>query len=164
MAVTKEFSCEIHGHFEGKFAVCPHGCIEEVERIFTVAPATVSRRTKNIDSTLRGIAQDHKLSDLSNKKGSLAASMPQFQPAPPPPQEHPMQQAIAARMMQVGARFGGNFVPGPGGSFWRDSSSVQGGSKAIVKGHMDQISGLPNKVEVSSVVQHACDNNGRIIK
>jgi len=162
MAIIKEFSCETHGVFESRFAVCPHGCVD-VERIHTRAPGTVSRRTRNIDATLGGIASDYKLSDLSNKNGSLAASVDKYQPqAPAVPMD--LQGAIASRMQALGSRFGGNFTPGPNGSFWRDNSAAQNQPKAKVKGHMDTISGVPNNIQVASVVQSACDANGKVIR
>jgi hypothetical protein len=153
MAVLKEYRCEKHGIFESRFPVCPKGCVE-VERIFTQAPGLVSKRTRNIDATLQGIAKDHKLSDLSNKNGTLASSVDHYQPKATPPMDSSLQQAIDARMMQLGARFGSNFRRDSNGSFWRDNTNLTG-PRASVTGHMDEIAGLPNKVEVQTVIQGA---------
>ena len=169
MAILKEFRCPTHGDFESKFAVCPNGCLE-VERVFLTAPSTVSQRSRNIDTTLKGIAKDHKLSDISNKNGTLAASVDQFQSQTPKVLKAmgmggmDVNSAIQQRMAQIGSGFGGNFVPGQNGSFWRDNSTVQGGQKARVTGKLETISGIPNKVDVSTIVQSACDSSGKVIR
>jgi hypothetical protein len=169
MAILKEFRCESHGDFESKFAVCPHGCLE-VERVILTAPATVSRRTKNIDSTLNGIAKDNKLSDISNKNGTLASSVDQFQSQTPKVLKNmgmggmDVNSAIQQRMAQIGSGFGGNFIPGQNGSFWRDNSTVQQGQKARITGKLENISGIPNNVNVSTIVQSACDASGKVIR
>jgi len=106
MAIIKEWRCKEHGEFESRFAVCPNGCVS-VDRIHTRAPATVSRRTKNIDATLSGIASDYKLSDISNKNGSLANSVDKYKPAAEA--DPAMQKYIQSK---VGAFGGRMLLPG----------------------------------------------------
>jgi hypothetical protein len=169
MAIVKEWNCPEHGNFESKFALCPHGCLE-IERVILTAPSTVSRRTKNIDSTLTTMAKEHKLTDISNKNGTLASSTPQFQSQTPSVLKQmgmggmDVNSAIASRMAQIGSKFGSSYVPGPNGSFWRENSTVQSGQKARITGKLEQISGIPNQVDVKTVVDHACDSSGKVTR
>jgi hypothetical protein len=149
MAVIREFNCPQHGHFESKFSVCPHGCVD-VERVFITAPALNSRRTKNIDATLTQMAKDYKLSDISNKKGTLAASVPQFQPTPLPEDSTGLVDSYMKKQQQL---FGGSIDRGADGSYWAKGMSFQSG-KATVKGDMDTILGMQKpKVNPRPVVQ-----------
>ncbi len=73
MAVTKEFRCLAHGPFEGKEPMCPHGCTTVV-REFRTAPAGKSEKTKVSDRALDRLAERYRLTDMSNRNGSVGAS------------------------------------------------------------------------------------------
>lgn len=149
MAVIKEYNCPLHGHFESRFSVCPHGCVD-VERVFTRAPATVSRRTRNIDRTLEGMAKDHNLSDISNRNGTLAASVSQFQPRALPDVNPQLTGAYLEKQKQL---FGGNIERGADGSFWASGMSWQTGT-AKLSGDMKTILGYDRpQIQPTSIVQ-----------
>lgn len=77
MAVKKEFRCAAHGIFESsdKSPKCPSGC-NSIERAFITAPAVrTNGRSKNIDKTLRDLAADFHLTDLSTRNGSVMNSI-----------------------------------------------------------------------------------------
>ena len=136
MAILKEYRCAKHGDFESRYSVCPHGCLD-VERIHTKAPAVVGRRTRNIDATLEQIARDGGYTDLSNKRGSLAASL-----APPekPVTIHPLVQKYMDTQQQM---FGGTFTPTPDGSFWATGTSFSKGA-GKPGGELTTMLGVPN--------------------
>jgi hypothetical protein len=74
--IKKDYRCLAHGNFESTKPVCPHGC-NTVTRIHLSAPAVhTSGRSARIDSTLNGLASQYNLTDLSNRNGSVASSMP----------------------------------------------------------------------------------------
>lgn len=67
MAVLKEFRCAAHGPFESTSARCKAGCPPSfVKQEIRTAPAYRRKNMSFIDSTLRGIADDHGLTDLKN--------------------------------------------------------------------------------------------------
>ena len=72
MAVKKEYRCPAHGLFESTKPICPSGCTV-AERAFITPPGFKSARTRNLDSTVRQIAQDHGLTDMNNHGGTTAA-------------------------------------------------------------------------------------------
>lgn len=74
MSITKEYVCLAHGAFEADEPVCPAGCTTTIEREFRTPIAIRSNRTRNIDRTLQGLADDFGYSDLSNRNGSIAQS------------------------------------------------------------------------------------------
>jgi hypothetical protein len=161
--IVREFNCPKHGPFESRFSMCPHGCVD-VERVFTRAPAVKSRRTKNIDATLKQMAKDHHLSDISNKNGTLAASIPQFQPQPitADPQGIPAMKMYFEKQRQL---FGGSIEMGKDGSFWASGMSFQRGTARPTGQPMGTFLDYEApKASVAPVVQAACDNNGKLLK
>ena len=74
-----EYVCMAHGKFErlcsseAATPKCPHGCSSKMVQRMVSAPNIGTARTKNIDSTLRGLAQDHGLSDMNNHGGETGA-------------------------------------------------------------------------------------------
>jgi len=159
VAIVREFMCPTHGIFESRSPVCPHGCTD-VHRHHSRPPACVSLRTRNIDRTLDQIAVDHHLTDISNKKGSLAASVDKYQPSAPAPQPSPVQRAIADRMLALGAKYGGGFSPGPHGSFWRDTSAANGQKPAVVTGSAEGL--VPQGIKPRVIVERSHSDNGAI--
>jgi len=73
MAVTREWKCLAHGPFEGPNGVCPHGCTVVV-REFRTAPGGKSEKTKISDRALDRLAARYKLTDMSNRNGSVGDS------------------------------------------------------------------------------------------
>jgi hypothetical protein len=71
MAVIKEFECMAHGYFEGTEPVCPEGCSGEamVRRVFLTAPSIQSTGYNNINDTFESLAEEHGLSNMSNRGG-----------------------------------------------------------------------------------------------
>lgn len=61
----------MHGDFEGTKPECPSGC-DVVERIFKTPVGFASDRTRNIDSTMRGLAASYGLTDVNNRGGQAA--------------------------------------------------------------------------------------------
>lgn len=75
MAVMKEWKCAAHGEFESVEGVCIYGCPKRfvVQEIRT-APNVQDSRTANTDQTLRALADEHGLTDMSNRNGSVMNS------------------------------------------------------------------------------------------
>lgn len=74
MAIIKEWSCAAHGFFESEEAVCPRGCKGGmfIQRVILTAPGLNTARTKNIDKTLVGLANQFGLTDMNNQNGTGA--------------------------------------------------------------------------------------------
>jgi hypothetical protein len=141
--------------------MCPHGCVD-VERVFTSAPAVKSRRTKNIDATLKQMAVDYKLSDISNRNGTLASSVAQFKPLTVDPQGIPAMKMYFEKQRQL---FGGSIDMAPDGSFWASGMSFQRGTAKATGQPMSTFLDYETpKATVAPVVQAACDSNGKLIK
>lgn len=74
-----DFVCLAHGKFEKLCSSseatpkCPHGCSSKMVQRMVSAPNIGTSRTRNIDATLRGLAQDHGLSDMNNHGGETGA-------------------------------------------------------------------------------------------
>lgn len=150
MAILREYRCPTHGEFESRFSICPQGCVD-VERIHTRPPAAVSRRTRNIDRTLEGMAKDYKLSDISNRKGTLAASVAQFQPQPLPDVHPEMVTQYMAKQQQF---YGGKFERGADGSWWASGTNYQQGKATATGEHMKTIVGYEApQVKTRPIVQ-----------
>jgi len=67
MAVLHDFKCMAHGYFEAWEPRCPKGCDgEAIVKVFLQAVGTRSDRTKNADSTMRGLAEDYGMSDIKS--------------------------------------------------------------------------------------------------
>lgn len=74
MGIRREFTCLAHGMFEATEPVCPYGCTSTVERTFTQGSASIgSKKTKQSDSLLNGLATRYGLSDMSNRGGDSVA-------------------------------------------------------------------------------------------
>jgi hypothetical protein len=105
MAALNDYVCMAHGPFESRTGVCPHGCGKKmVQLVFNKAPGMVSGRTKNIDSTLRGLAQEHGLTDMNNKGGTEAV----FRPDP----NFNKAQDNLQRQMMSGQTYAGDMASG----------------------------------------------------
>ena len=77
MAALNDYRCLAHGIFESRTGRCPHGCGKKmVEMVFLKAPGHVTGRTRGIDSTLRGLAADHGLTNMNNHGGETGAFIP----------------------------------------------------------------------------------------
>jgi hypothetical protein len=73
MPVIKEYCCDAHGPFEAQYPVCPAGCKGSlIKRAFYTAPGVVSERTKGTDKSLRGLASEYGLTNMSNNQGTQA--------------------------------------------------------------------------------------------
>jgi hypothetical protein len=71
MAVLNDYMCLAHGIFESRTGRCLHGCGKAMVQIVHLkAPGHVTGRTKGIDSTLRGLAADHGLTNMNNQNGT----------------------------------------------------------------------------------------------
>ena len=75
MAVTHDYNCLAHGVFkDSTTGLCPHGCAKEMSSIAYLKPPSFhGGRTAGIDATLRGLAQDHGLTNMNNQNGTGAA-------------------------------------------------------------------------------------------
>jgi hypothetical protein len=75
MAILKEYRCAAHGEFESTEHACPLGCPARfvVQEIRT-PPAYHDGITRNTDQTLRQLADEHGLTDMSNRNGSIMNS------------------------------------------------------------------------------------------
>ena len=74
MAIIKEYRCLAHGDFDspslddGSPPGCPHGCgVSMVQRVYRTAPMIQTQGYRNINSTFQRLAEDHGLSDMSNR-------------------------------------------------------------------------------------------------
>jgi hypothetical protein len=67
MAILRSYSCPRHGVFDAWEAECSHGC-KDVTQVFTKAFAIKSGRTKNLDSTVRGLASDFNMTNLKSTR------------------------------------------------------------------------------------------------
>lgn len=70
-----DWQCPVHGDFEGSHPICPAlGCLsEDVIKVYRKAPSIGTARTRRVDRTLRGLAEAHGLSDMSNRDGQSVA-------------------------------------------------------------------------------------------
>lgn len=77
-----EFNCMAHGKFDKLMSSseatprCPHGCSPKLVSKMVTAANFISDRTRNIDSTLRGMAQEHGLTDMNNHGGDTGVFQP----------------------------------------------------------------------------------------
>ena len=72
MPALHDYICAVHGKFDSFNGKCPHGCGKElVQKVFS-APALISSRTKNIDKTVRDLANDAGVTNLNNRGGQAA--------------------------------------------------------------------------------------------
>lgn len=77
MPVLSDYNCPAHGYFEAFEPKCPHGCSPAlIQKVFLKAPGLRSDRTKGIDKTLSGLAEDYGLTDLNNQNGTSAVVRP----------------------------------------------------------------------------------------
>lgn len=67
MGILRSYSCPRHGVFDAWEAECPHGC-KDVTQVFTKAFAIKSARTKNVDSTVRGLASDFNMTNIKSTR------------------------------------------------------------------------------------------------
>ena len=74
MAIQKEWQCLAHGFFDspslddGSNPSCPHGCgVSMVQRVHRTAPMIQTQGFRNINSTFQRLAEDHGLSDMTNR-------------------------------------------------------------------------------------------------
>jgi hypothetical protein len=68
MAVLKDFKCLEHGFFESTEPICPEGCTDGIHVVFLQAPAMLGDKTKTADSTLDGLAEQFKMSDIKSAR------------------------------------------------------------------------------------------------
>ena len=100
MAALNDYVCMAHGVFESRTGKCPHGCGKGMTQIVHLkAPGFVTARTQGIDSTLRGLAADHGLTDMNNHGGETGAFVPDAGVA--------RQNAEMQRQLQTGSTFAG---------------------------------------------------------
>lgn len=72
-----DYICAAHGKFESRTGKCPHGCSEKmVQKVFLKAPGMVTGRTRGIDATLQGLADEHGLTDMNNQNGTSSVFRP----------------------------------------------------------------------------------------
>jgi hypothetical protein len=77
MAVLNDYVCMAHGEFESRTGKCPHGCSKQmVSLVFRQAPGLLTSFGKGVDKTLRGLANDHGLTNLSNNQGTTGGFVP----------------------------------------------------------------------------------------
>lgn len=76
MSVLREFRCLAHSAFESREEKprCPVAGCSTVIREFRTAPAGRSEKTKISDKALLRLAERYKLTDMSNKNGSVGNS------------------------------------------------------------------------------------------
>lgn len=103
MAIIREFRCNDCGHqFESmelpEDVSCPQ-CSGESEREFRTAPGIKSPDTSFNDKTVKALAQDFGLSNISNK-GGQAAKLPVAPTGPAPTFTN--NQQFMARLAQLG--------------------------------------------------------------
>ena len=81
MAVVNDYKCDVHGFFESKSPVCPHGCTT-VQLVFLQPVGLKSDRTKRNDNTVKQLAMDFNMTDIkSTREGE--AQPPRFAPQQP---------------------------------------------------------------------------------
>mgnify|MGYP003332711425 CR=1 FL=1 len=89
MAILKSYKCK-HGIFEAWEAKCPEGC-KKVEQVIYAKPIAVRNSTRTakskfVDGSAKGLAQDFKMSDIKSTREGEAqnnyASRNNTQPAP----------------------------------------------------------------------------------
>jgi len=110
-----EYVCMAHGKFEklcsssAATPKCPHGCSSRMVQKLVSAPNIGTARTKNIDATLRGLAQDHGLSDMNNNGGDTGAFIQDknFLKA----QNNMQQQMLSGQTYAGGLGSGDNAIP-----------------------------------------------------
>lgn len=72
-----DFRCAAHGNFESTEPICPHGCDGSfVQKVFLKAPGLTSDRTKGIDKNLRDLAADYRMTNMTNRNGSVGRPDP----------------------------------------------------------------------------------------
>jgi hypothetical protein len=90
MPIMYRYLCKDHGEFDSFHADCPTGCGSKVTRVIT-APNILHGNTKQADSTLKGLANDFKMTNLkSTREGESQegyytrnnAPQPQREPRP----------------------------------------------------------------------------------
>ena len=87
MAIKRDYKCEAHGFFEAWEAQCPHGCLDGIMIVHLQAPNYMSDRTKNTDSTVKGLASDFGMTNLkSTREGEHQEGYLTRNNAPPPQQ------------------------------------------------------------------------------
>lgn len=90
MAALHDYKCEQHGFFESFDAVCPHGCTENIMKVFLKAPSYKSKRTKNADTALDNLASDFKMGDIkSTREGDTQGNYFTRNNAPAPRESRP---------------------------------------------------------------------------
>jgi hypothetical protein len=67
MAIKRDFKCDQHGIFESKDGICAD-CGVKAERIFLGAPAFHAGRSRNIDNTLQGLANQFNMTDIKSTR------------------------------------------------------------------------------------------------
>lgn len=85
--IIREFECADCNHaFESsepiEEVVCPQCAGIEAERVYLTAPGYRSPKTATTDTTVRELAADFGLSDVSNKDGQPVKRMPSVGPQP----------------------------------------------------------------------------------
>ena len=70
--ILRDYECLAHGYFESgeTSPKCPYGCANSlVHQVFLKAPGIGTDRTKGIDTTMRSLANDFGLTDVSTRGG-----------------------------------------------------------------------------------------------
>jgi hypothetical protein len=81
MAVTHDFECAAHGHFEARVKAgtvprCPKGCSKALVKLVHLRPpGTVGARTRSADRLLRQAAEMQGLSDISTSPSRSGGSV-----------------------------------------------------------------------------------------
>lgn len=104
--IIREFRCQdCNSTFESSDPVeevaCPQCSAPEAERVFLTAPSFKSSKTSVADQTLKSLAADYGMSDMTNRHGQAVKQAPSGA-------EAPQFAAPSPQMTQVLSRLGGN--------------------------------------------------------
>jgi len=101
--IIREYRCNDCGTtFESSDPVeevsCPTCTAQEAERVFLTAPSIKSPKTAVADRTLKELASDYGMSNMSNKHGQAVRQAPAGPEAPKFTEHNPQMAAALARL------------------------------------------------------------------
>lgn len=101
--IIREFRCnDCSTTFESSAPIeevaCPQCTAQEAERVFLTPPSIKSPKTAVADRTLKELAADYGMSDMSNKHGQAVRQAPSGAEAPKFTENNPQMAAALARL------------------------------------------------------------------
>mgnify|MGYP006272193879 CR=1 FL=1 len=110
MAVLKSYQCQEHGYFDAWEQACPH-CDAIPKQVFIKPFSIKSERTKSADRSLKGLAQDFKMTNIkSTREGEHQTGYLKRNNAPLSKQEQEFhaQHSKGKEAAEGGVMWGGN--------------------------------------------------------